>query len=116
MDRYEEVAAGLVGDVGPGLEVRRQISPQGLVRGTRIDDLHAGHPLLDEFSEFQSDLQRKGLLINAAVMGPGEFAAVPGIDHHDFHAMRNIPRRNRVCRDDGRRACEEPQQKTCAHI
>ena len=99
MDREEEVAAGVVGDVGPGLEVRGEVCAEGLVRGPRIDHLDARHPLLDEFPEFQGHFQREVLLIDPAVMGPGKFPAVPGVDYHDADAVCNILCGNRVCKD-----------------
>gem|GEM_PF-6723922 len=96
VDRNEEVAAGLVGDVGTRLEVGCQIGAQRLVRLAGIDHLHARHPLLDELPEFERHLQREVFLVDIAVVRPGEFPAVSGIDDHNFDPVRNIPGRGTV--------------------
>ena len=96
VDRDEEVAPGLVGNVGPRLQVGRQVRPQSPVRRAGVDHLHARHPLLNELSEFERHLQREVLFIDPAVVRAGEFSPVPGVDDHDFDAVRNIPRRRNV--------------------
>ena len=96
VDRDEEVAAGLVGNVGPGLQVGRQVASQRLIRRAGVDHLHTGHPVLDEFSEFERHLQREVLFIDPAIVCTGKFSSVPGIDYHDFDTVRNIPRRRNV--------------------
>ena len=79
-----------VGDVGARLQVVGQRRAQRLVRLARINDLHARHSLLDQPPELQGHLQREVLFIDSAVMRPGEFSAVAGVDHDDLHAVRNI--------------------------
>ena len=96
VNRNENVAARLVGDVGTRLQVGRQVSPQGLVRLAGIDHLHAGHPLLNQRPEFERHFQRKVFFVDVAVMRPGELAAVAGVDNHNFDAVRNIPGRRHV--------------------
>ena len=90
VDRHEQVAARPVGDVGARLQVVGQRRAQRLVRLARINDLHARHSLLDQPPELQGHLQREVLFIDSAVMRPGEFSAVAGVDHDDLHAVRNI--------------------------
>ena len=96
VDRDEEVAPGLVGTIGPRLQVGRQVRPEGLVRGAGVDHLHARHPLLDELPELERHLQREVLFIDPAVVRAGEFTPVPGVDDHDFDTVRNIPRKRNV--------------------
>ena len=105
VDRDEEVAPGLVGDVGTRLQVRSQVLPQLLVRLAGVDHLHARHPLLDEFAQFQGHLQRQVLFIDSPVMRPGKFASVSCVDHHDFEAVRNILCGGNVGKNDC--GCEE---------
>ena len=78
------------------LEVGCQIGAQRLVRLAGIDHLHARHPLLDELPEFERHLQREVFLVDIAVVRPGEFPAVSGIDDHNFDPVRNIPGRGTV--------------------
>ena len=106
MDRNEEVAAGLVGDVGARLQVFRLVGSQRLVRLARIDHLHAGHALLDHFAELESHLQRQVLFAGSAVVRTGIVAAVTGVDHHNFDSVRNIPGRCRVRKNGYGRKCE----------
>ena len=49
-----------------------------------------------ELSELERHLQREVLFIDPAVVRAGEFSPVPGVDDHDFDAVRNIPRRRNV--------------------
>ena len=49
-----------------------------------------------ELSELERHLQREVLFIDPAIVRAGEFPPVPGVDDHDFDAVRNIPRRRNV--------------------
>ena len=78
------------------IETKRSPPAQRLVRLAGIDHLHARHPLLDELPEFERHLQREVFLVDIAVVRPGEFPAVSGIDDHNFDPVRNIPGRGTV--------------------
>ena len=90
MDRDEEVAARLVGDVGTGLQVVDLGGGQRLVALARINHFHAGHPLLDQLAQFQRHGQRQRLLVRAEIVRARIVAAVTRIDHHHLHAVGNM--------------------------
>lgn len=103
MHRDEELAAGAVGNVGPRLQVVEQRSAQLLVRLARIDHLHPGHPLLDEPPQTEHHRQREVLLVDLAVVRPGELAAMARIEHDDLEPRRNIFRLRTVHKNGAQR-------------
>ena len=100
MDRNEQVAARLVGDIGPSLQILGQTFGKLLVRLTRVNHFQLGDLLLDQGPELQSDLKVEIFLINASVMSSRKLRPpVPGIDYDDPHALCNILRGNSVERE-----------------
>ena len=100
MDRNEQVAARLVGDIGPSLQILGQTFGKLLVRLTRVNHFQLGDLLLDQGPELQSDLKVEIFLINSSVMSSRKLRPpVPGIDYDDPHALCNILRGNSVERE-----------------
>lgn len=91
MDRKEQVALGLVGDVGPRLQILGQRLGKLLVGLAGVDHLHFGKFPLDERAQFERHFQVEILLVDSAIVRSGKFRpAVARIDDDNPYPARNI--------------------------
>ena len=88
--RKEEVALGLVGNIGALLQILDLGRSQRLIRRARIDHLYTGHPLLDLLTQAQDHLQGQILLLYTAIDRSRIVTAVAGIEHHDTDAVLRL--------------------------
>ena len=97
MDREKQIAFGLVGDVGTGLQILCQRRRELFVGFARIDHFYFRQLALDHRPQLERDLQVQVFLIDAAIVGAGEIRPpVSGIDHDNTDTARNIFRRRTV--------------------
>lgn len=97
VDRKEQVALGLVGDVGPRLQILGQRLGKLLVGLAGVDHLHFGKFPLDERAQFERHFQVEILLVDSAIVRSGKFRpAVARIDDDNPYPARNIFRSGSV--------------------
>ena len=115
MHREEEIALGLVGNIGALLQILDLGRSQRLVRGARIDHLHTGHTLLDLLTQALHHLQGDILLLHTAIDSSRIVTTVAGIKHHNLHAVAIFG----VCRSahgNGQNEYQNGQNITRAHF